>query len=118
MTSSAGGHFSGQLASLYLFDVALSAQQVCALHRLGASYAGLFATPDELEAEGGAQGMPPTLLRALYGNEPSSSAAPLRHHVIGAFCAHAHDGPLLFQLAAQSRLFGGGGAQHATMLNV
>ncbi|KAI1285376.1 Lipopolysaccharide-responsive and beige-like anchor protein [Halotydeus destructor] len=93
------GTLSGQLAPVFIFDAALSAAQVCGLHRLGPGYAGLLQSADELlaQASGGCGQLPEGAQAALYGSR-------LRDQLVSCYSPRAVDGPLVLQLCPGSSL--------------
>nr|XP_027200163.1 neurobeachin-like [Dermatophagoides pteronyssinus] len=60
--------FSGQIASIYLFNEALNPSQICSIHRLGPSYIGQFRHSNESQME-----LPAGIRRVLYEEKLSSS---------------------------------------------
>lgn len=59
--------FCGQMSAVYLFSEALTAHQVCAIHRLGPGYQSQF------RFEGESMALPESLKRVLYDGKLSSA---------------------------------------------
>jgi hypothetical protein len=59
--------FCGQMAAIYLFNEALSAHQVCAMHRLGPSYKSQFRFENESMVQ-----LPENHKRVLYDGKMSN----------------------------------------------
>lgn len=60
--------FCGQMSAIYLFNEGLTANQICAIHRLGSSYMGQFKYSNESLVN-----LPPQTSKVLYEDKLASS---------------------------------------------
>lgn len=95
--------FCGQMSAVYLFSDALTAHQVCAIHRLGPGYQSQF------RFEGESTSLPESLKRVLYDGKLSSA-------IVFMYNAVATDSQLCLQAAPKGNVSYYVHTPHALML--
>ena len=97
--------FCGQMAAIYLFSEALSAHQVCAMHRLGPGYKSQFRFENEMQMH-----LPENHRRVLYDGKLASA-------IVFMYNAVATDSQLCLQSAPKGNASYFVHTPHALMLS-